>query len=171
MKQERVRLIKMIATLSVLGILTGVIQIELFGRLGWTFVPDLAFALVMGIAFYLGAETGGIFGIGMGVLMDMLCRTQGVHILPTVYLLCGYICGKIAQVRFPDKTFPEYLSVLAVSVPLQAGITLLRFVVQNGNIRSEHLVTRLILPGALSVAIAMLAFCFPFKYLCRRLKA
>ena len=170
MKQERVRLWKNIIALAVVSAVVGVVQVEFFGRFGWGFVPDLAFATLMCVSFYLGRETGAALGIGLGVLMEALTRADGVHILPTVYLFCGFLCGQAARGRFTERSFVNYLLVVAASMPVHAGVTVLQLALRYGNVRVEGLFTRLLLPEAAALAAAMILLYFPLKQLCRWLK-
>lgn len=171
MKQERKRLCKNIAALAVLAVVVTTVQVELFGRLGWSVVPDLAFAMLMCVAFYSGRETGAVLGIGIGILVEALERTPGLHILPLVYLVCGYLCGQAARGRFTERSFVNYLFVVAAAMPVHIGVSLLRLSARYGNVPSEHLVTRVLLPGAAALAVAMIVLYFPLKQLCRWLKA
>lgn len=171
MKRESKRLWKNIIALAVLAGVVATVQVELLERLGWIVVPDLAFAMLMCVAFYSGRETGAVLGIGTGVLVEALERTEGLHVLPLVYLACGYLCGQAARGRFTERSFVNYLCVVGVAMPVHVGVTLARLSARYGNIPSEHLVTRVLLPGAGALAAAMIVLYFPLKQLCRWLKA
>ena len=171
MKKETARRWKYGVALTAVTVAAGVVQVEFFGRLGLWAVPDLVFAALMCVAFYCGKETGAVMGLCAGVLVEALERAPGLHFLPVVYLLCGYVCGAAVRGRFTERSFLNYLCVVGAAIPVHEGIELAKIATRYGNIRVEHLVTRVLLPDAAALVLSMVVLYLPLRQLCRWLKS
>ena len=85
-------------------------------------VPDLCLLLVLGIAMFDGAQSGGAVGIVAGFLESAL-GGAGISFLPLLFFLIGYGIGHLSG-RALARTFPSYLIFAAVLCFLRPALTL-----------------------------------------------
>lgn len=85
-------------------------------------VPDLCLLLVLGVAIFDGAESGGAVGIFAGFLTSAL-GDAGISLLPLLFFIIGYGVGHLAG-RALARTFPSYLIFALALCLLRPSLTL-----------------------------------------------
>jgi len=119
--------LKLVGKLVLIGLfavtieLTTLTQLPIFGV-----VIDLTPLVVVIVGYLLGSLVGVAFGFSIGLLVDLLLlQTLGATSL--VYLLVGYVGGRVKETRNPDhELVPIVLGGLA-SLLAGVGLGLLQF--------------------------------------------
>lgn len=85
-------------------------------------IPDLCLLLVLGVAIFDGADSGGALGILAGFLTSAL-GGSGISLLPLLYFIIGYGAGHLSG-RALARTFPSYMIFALVLSLIRPLITL-----------------------------------------------
>lgn len=87
---------------------------------------DLSPLLVMAIGLLCGSLTGGCFGFGVGLFVDVVSmQTLGVSSL--VLLAVGYGAGRLREARDPEGTFVPLATGAAATLTFSVGFALMQF--------------------------------------------
>ena len=163
--QNRQRVTKYILCQTALFAAVILLQTSVFGH--WKIlggVPNLTFASLLLVSYFCGKETGAITGICCGFALDAL-GTLGISILPLCYLICGYVCGYYTRAIVP-KRFTAFLTVLGAAIPAGALITVILVCLQYGQVHLPYIFMRIVLPEAVTTALAAMALFYPVRWVC-----
>lgn len=165
--QGRARMARSILTLGGLLLAACVVQVSVLSR--WRLfgvVPDLCFATVLCVAYFCGKETGAVTGIAGGFLIEAM-GSQGIALLPVVYLICGYVCGYFTRAILPRR-FTAFLFVLGAALPVRALTTVIYASVLWQSLNLPSLLLRTVLPELFTTAVCACAVYAPIKAVCNR---
>ncbi len=166
--QTRSKIIAYTVCLSLLVLLTAVLQVSVFARFSiFGATPDLMICTVLCIGFFVGRYAGAITGIGAGFLIEAM-GSVGISLLPLFYLFVGYLAGHYARAIYP-KRYTAYLFYLLFAVLLRMIITLTYIVLTYESFHLLGVIGKILLPEAADTAVAGCILYFPIKLLCTRL--
>lgn len=166
--QTRSRIVAYCVTFTLLLVLMASMQVALLGR--WRplgAVPDLMLVTVLGIAFFSGQYAGAITGIGAGFLIEAM-GSQGITLLPVVYMVGAYVAGHYARTVKKAK-YPAYLFYLGCALLLRAGVTVTYTALTYQTLDLVRVLLYAVLPEMLVTALAGLVSYFPIGIICRLL--
>ncbi|MBF6618641.1 MAG: rod shape-determining protein MreD [Patulibacter sp.] len=94
---------KPVLRLGLLGLLVGLLQVAFFGRVTFLGMQlDLVLLSLLMVALLAGPVAGAAFGFGVGLLVDLIVgQTPGLSSL--VYVLAGYVVGRLGLMRDPES--------------------------------------------------------------------
>jgi rod shape-determining protein MreD len=94
---------KPVLRLGGLGLLVGLLQVAFFGRVTFLGMQlDLVLLTLLMVALLAGPVAGAAFGFGVGLLIDLIVgQTPGLSSL--VYVLAGYVVGRLGMMRDPES--------------------------------------------------------------------
>lgn len=94
---------KPVLRLGLLGLLVGLLQVAFFGRVAFLGMQlDLVLLTLLMVALLAGPVAGAAFGFGVGLLVDLIVgQTPGLSSL--VYVLAGYVVGRLGMMRDPES--------------------------------------------------------------------
>lgn len=167
--RTRSRMIAYCLSFGLLIVLLACMQVSFFGRLRpFGAVPDLMICTVLCIAFFSGRYAGAITGIAAGFLIEAI-GSQGVTLLPLIYMIGGYVAGHYARTVKP-KRYLVYLFFLACALFVRAGTTVIYVCMIYQSVNLPQILLRAVLPEAAGTALAGCVLYFPVGLLCRVLE-
>lgn len=124
------------------------------GRFLWGIHIDLTAAIVTAYALVSGPRKGSVYGLIVGLILDMLTGT-GVGILALGYFAMGLLCG-LFNGRFyaQNKVFPAILALFA-TLGKEAYLMLVTSM-QKIEFHAVTMIWRYIVPGAVLTALITL---------------
>lgn len=153
-------------SISVLVLITAVLQVSLFGNLQiWGVVPDLTVCAVLLIAYFFGQYAGAITGIGAGFVIEAL-GSVGISVLPVVYLFIGYVSGYYAK-GILEKRFAPYTVYLSITLITRAATTVAYACTTYQYIDLPKILMEAVLPEAALTAICGCVMYPAIKLFCR----
>ena len=123
--------------------------IEFFGS-----VPSFTLALICAIGFILGDKFGAIFGLVAGFFIDLLSGF-GFSLIPIMYFLCGYLCGRLKG-TFLSSNFPSFLLYGALAGVLREIFTFIYYGLNSENFELSGLFTKVIIPEYFAYIVCMI---------------
>ncbi len=142
-------------------LLLALIQTSLLGRFRpFGTLPDLMLCGVLGVAYFAGKYTGAISGLFAGFLIEAL-GSQGLSLLPVLYLLLGYTLGHYASAGGARRAL-RYLIFLSVSLLMRAGVTVWYVSLTYGTVFPlSYTLFEVVLPELIATAVSGLILWIP----------
>ncbi|MBQ8309435.1 MAG: rod shape-determining protein MreD [Clostridia bacterium] len=166
--QARSKIVLNTVTIGALLILCSTLQVSLFGRFKiFGAVPDLMLCTVLCIAYFRGKYAGSITGIAAGVLIEAI-GSQGISLLPVVYMVFGYVVGHYSRAIHP-KRYTVYLIALACGLCLRAFVTVGYTCLTYELINLPQILLCAVLPEMSGTAIMGCALYYPVQLICKLL--
>ena len=163
--RERSRIILYTVTVGIMILVLSSLQVSFFGKLSVAgAVPDLMLCLVLSIAFFKGEYAGAITGIAAGFVIEAI-GSQGISLLPVVYMVYGYLVGHFAC-SVHTKGYLSYLFYLLLGMVLRAAVTVAYVCLTYRIIHLPDVILNSVLPELLASGIAGCILYFPMKPLC-----
>ncbi len=163
--RTRAMALRYTVSISVLVLMTAILQVSLFGRLQILgAVPDLSICIVLLIAYFFGQYAGAITGIGAGFVIEAL-GSVGISILPIVYLLIGYVAGYYAK-GVGGKRFLPYLAYLGVTLIIRAATTVAYACMNYQAINLPKILLQSVLPELFLTALCGITLYPAIKLFC-----
>ena len=163
---DKRRAAKLIALECLLFLTVIILQTSVLARIRpFGGVPDLCFITLIAISFFRGKEEGAVTGIAAGFAVEAL-GSQGIALLPVIYLFCGYVCGHFTRAIVP-KRFSAYLTVAAAALPVRFAVTLIYICLTYSTIHLPQILLHNLLPELLATAVFIPLLYFPAKWLQR----
>lgn len=163
------RAAKFILTEAVLFLAVITLQSSVFARLTiFGGVPDLCYLTLLLIAYFCGKETGAVTGIAAGFAVEALC-SQGISLLPVVYLFCGYLCGYFTR-AITQKQLVPFFTVAAVALPVRLAVTLVYICLTYDQIHLLNILLKTLLPQFFATAVFVPILFFPVRWVCGWMK-
>ncbi len=167
--QTRSRMIAYTLTFACLIVLLSSMQVAFFGKLRpFGAVPDLMICTVLCIAYFSGQYAGAITGIAAGFLIESI-GSQGISLLPVIYMVGGYIAGYYAK-NITQKRYVMYLFYLACALFVRAGTTVIYACLHYEFVNLPKILLYSALPECIGTAIAGCVLYFPIGLVCRILE-
>jgi len=101
----------------------------------------------------------------VGFAVEALC-SQGIALLPIVYLFCGYLCGYFTR-AIAQKRLVPFLSVAAVALPIRLAVTLIYVCLTYDQIYLLEILFKILLPQFFATAVFLPILFFPIRWICR----
>jgi rod shape-determining protein MreD len=162
----RSKIILNTVTSGLLLIVCAALQVSFFGRFRFFgAVPDLMICTVLCISYFRGKYAGAITGIAAGVLIEAI-GSQGISLLPTVYMMLGYVAGHYSRAIHPRR-FSVYLLFLACGLVLRALVTVGYTCLTYQFINIPQILLYAVLPEMGGSAIAGCVLYAPVRWVCR----
>ena len=162
----RSKIILNTVTLGLLLVVCSALQVSFFGRFRFFgAVPDLMICAVLCVSYFRGRYAGAITGICAGVLIEAI-GSQGISLLPTVYMMLGYIAGHYSRSVHPRR-FSVYLLFLLCGLAVRAIVTVGSVCLTYEFIHLPQILLCAVLPEMGGTAIAGCALYYPVKGVCR----
>ncbi len=118
------RLTARVALLVLIGVVvqeTVISQVSIFGV-----NADMTVLIVMSVGLLTGSLPGAIVGFFTGLLVDtLLFQTLGITSL--LYIVIGYACGRLRELRDPSHGLVPVMAGAAVTAFFGIGMTILQF--------------------------------------------
>lgn len=163
--QTRSRMIAYTLTFALMLLVVSTVQVSILGRFRpFGAVPDLMICTVLCTAYFCGRYAGAITGIGAGFLIEAI-GSQGISLLPVIYMLVGYIAGYYARTVKP-KRYTIYLFFLACVLFVRAGTTVVYACLTFRSVDLIKILRYSVLPELLGTAIAGVLLFFPVGLVC-----
>lgn len=167
--QARSRMLAYSLCIGLLLSVTASFQVSVLGRFRpFGGVPDLMICTVLCVAFFCGRYAGAITGIAAGVLIEAI-GSQGISLLPVIYMIGGYVAGHYANNVRP-KRYSVYLFFHACALFLRAGVTVVYASLNYRTVDLPKILLYSVLPELLGTLIAGVLLFFPVGLVCRFLQ-
>ena len=162
----RSKMILNTVTVGILLIVCSALQVSFFGRFRFFgAVPDLMICTVLCVSYKRGKYAGAITGICAGVLIEAI-GSQGISLLPLVYMLLGYVAGHYSRAVHASG-FAVYLLFLACGLLLRAIVTVGYACLTYETINIPQILLCAVLPEMGGTAIAGCVLYAPVGWICR----
>lgn len=132
--------------------------LDLFGA-----IPDFVLILVCGVAFYLGAVEGAVFGLVGGILLDAF-GSAGVMISPVFYVAMGILFGTFSFGAFANK-FMNWMICCGTFCLLKAIYSMLAILLFSGELKFWAAFGMSVVPEFFGTLLLSVALFFPLKWL------
>ncbi|MCL1844629.1 MAG: rod shape-determining protein MreD [Defluviitaleaceae bacterium] len=107
---------------AIIIVLNFVLQATLFPHIAiMSVTPDTAMVLIVSYAILRGEIEGAIFGLGAGLVQDILGGVV-IGFFALLGFLTGYLCGKPFRDFFKDNYFLPFLVVIAAAFVYQFAV-------------------------------------------------
>ncbi len=138
---------------ALIGVLVVLVQWLVLGRLRlWGAYPDAVLLFVAWMGLRHGRQAGAVTGFGMGLLMDVIYGTWGIHMF--VKTLVGFLVGLFpANERETLLILPQQAFVGSLVIALLHNGLLVLFLALEAGTRNSFLIGALWLGSALYTAI------------------
>ncbi len=167
--QARSKLISFIVFTLLLLIFAASVQTALLARfLPMGATPDLMICIVLCVAYFNGRYAGAVTGIAAGVLIEAI-GSEGVVLLPMIYLFLGYVVGHYARAVQP-KRYLTYLFYLACTLAVRAATTMLYAALCYDVINIPQILLHAVFPEFLTTAVTGAVLYLPMMLFCKKIK-
>lgn len=167
--QTRSRIIAYTLTFGLMLLIIASFQVSVLGRFPpFGAVPDLMIVTVLCVAYFCGRYAGAITGIAAGFIIEAI-GSQGISLLPVVYMIGAYVAGHYARTVKP-KRYTVYLFFLACALFVRAGVTVIYASFTYETVHLLKILLYSVLPEMGGTAIAGLILFFPVGLICRLLE-
>ena len=162
----RSKMILNTVTVGLMLIVCSALQVSFFGKFRFFgAVPDLMLCTVLCVCYFRGRYAGAITGIAAGVLIEAI-GSQGISLLPVVYMMLGYVVGHYSRAIHPRR-FSVYLLYLSCGLVLRALVTVGYACLTYEFINIPQILLCAVLPEMGGTAIAGCVLYAPVKAVCR----
>ncbi len=163
--QTRSRMIAYTLTFACLIVIVASMQVALLGRIKpLGAVPDLMICTVLCVAYFSGKYSGAMVGIAAGFLIEAI-GSQGISLLPIVYMIGGYVAGHYAKSVMRNR-YVTYLFYLACALFVRAGMTVIYACLHYEFVNLPKILLYSVLPEGIGTAIAGCVLYFPVGLVC-----
>lgn len=138
---------------ALLGVLVVLVQWLVLGRLRlWGAYPDAVLLFVAWMGLRYGRQAGAVTGFGMGLLMDVIYGTWGIHMF--VKTLVGFLVGLFpANERETLLILPQQAFIGSLVIALLHNGLFVLFLALEAGTRNSLLIGALWLGSAFYTAI------------------
>lgn len=156
-------ILQKILVYGIAAVILAVLQTAFFANLRiFGAVPNLMLGAVIAISFYEKEKGGAIAGIAIGFFIDAL-GGMWLAFSPLFFMLCGYICGFLAN-RVFDRSIISFAMLGSASSACASIITFIYLAFVYGNYNVISVFGKIIIPEFFCTAI----FSFLSFFLIRR---
>ena len=167
--RSRVERVIYILSIGLMLFICASFQVSFFGRIRiFGAVPDLMLCCVLCVSYFCGKYRGTVFGIAAGFLIETM-GSQGISLLPVVYMLCGYIAGHYSRAILP-KRYSFYLLLLGCGLVVRAATTIVYACITYQYIHLPQILLYSVLPEVGGTAIVGCVIYFPMMMFCKWLE-